>query len=325
MYNTLADLVREAQETGASLPAIVLANEAALSDVPKAEIIAGMRARWQVMQRSAHTALNAPQHMTPPLIMGQAQTQEHYAQSGRTLCGAAFNHMLAMAFSASEVNAAMGRICAAPTAGACGILPAVVATAAETLGSSDDDVRGALLTAAGVGAVITKNATVSGAEGGCQAECGTAAAMAAAAVVQLAGGSAEAAVHAAAIALINCMGLVCDPVAGLVQLPCSFRNASQSANALASADMALAGQRSLIPPDEVVEAMYRVGRSLPGALRETAQGGIAAAPAARGIEKQLQEMDTGGEENSPAAQPGAGEPQTSAAAPGPAAAAEARA
>ena len=186
-----------------------------------------------------------------------------------------------LALSCSEVNASMGKICAAPTAGACGILPSVLIGVGENLCLERLEILKALLTASGVGAIITKNATVSGAEGGCQAECGVAAAMAASAAVQMAGGSNEAAVHAAALALINCMGLVCDPVAGMVQAPCAQRNASQAVNAILSADLALAGMRSIVPPDEVVEAMLQVGRMLPPALRETGLGGIANTPGAK--------------------------------------------
>lgn len=287
MYNNVRQWLEQAAAEGKTLSAVVLENETALTERPAQEIYEALRARWNVMQNSAARALEQPQDMNPPLIRGQAERQQNFAKSGDTLCGEPFNAMMAMALSASEVNAAMGRICAAPTAGACGIVPAVVATVARQKNSTQQQILDALLVAAGFGAVIMKNATVSGAQGGCQAECGTAAAMAAAAAVTLAGGAPEMCAHAAAIALINSMGLVCDPVAGLVQLPCSFRNASQSANALASADMALAGQSSIIPVDEVIDAMYQVGKSLPGPLRETAEGGIAATPTGKQIAAAL--------------------------------------
>ena len=223
------------------------------------------------------------------LIAGQSQKQSSYTQAGDTLCGPLLGRIMARALSACEVNASMGRICAAPTAGSCGILPAVLGEVAAARGAGEGAVLDALLTACGVGAVITKNATVAGAEGGCQAECGTAAAMAAAAAVVLAGGSVQMVENAVAIALMNSMGLVCDPVAGLVQLPCSYRNASQAVNAVLSADLALAGQQSVIPADEVISAMYRVGRQLPPELRETAQGGIAATPTGRALHHRLTE------------------------------------
>ena len=186
--------------------------------------------------------------------------------------------MMSYALSSSEVNASMGKICAAPTAGACGIIPAVIQTAANKINASEELMIKTIAVAAGFGAVITKNATVSGAEGGCQAECGVAAAMASASVVYMAGGPPKACANACAITLMNCMGLVCDPIAGLVQLPCSYRNASQSMNALLSADLALAGQDPVIPCDEVIEAMYKVGKKLPAELKETALGGVATTP-----------------------------------------------
>lgn len=285
MYNNIEQLLAQT-ETGLALHEVILRSECALTDEPPAAVLAKMKADWDVMRKSAARALDTPLAMHPPLISGQSSRQQAYA-AGTTLAGADVNRMMAMALSSSEVNAAMGRICAAPTAGACGILPAVVSTVATRLESSEEEILNALLVAAGFGAIITKNATVSGAEGGCQAECGTAAAMAAAAAVYLAHGTPQMCANAVAISLINCMGLVCDPVAGLVQLPCSFRNASQSANALTSADMALAGQTSVIPPDEVIDAMYRVGRALPSAMRETAEGGIAATPTGRSIARAL--------------------------------------
>ncbi len=284
MYTTVRQLVEQARDK--PIYQVVLEDEQALTQASEAEIWEGFRQRWQVMQASAARALEQPQPMVGGLISGQACRQQLYSQQGGLL-GSAANRMMAMAFSSSEVNAGMGRICAAPTAGACGILPAVLLTVQQQLDADEDRALQALVTATGFGAVITKNATVSGAEGGCQAECGVAAAMAAAGAVQMAGGSAEMCANACAIALINCMGLVCDPVAGLVQLPCSFRNASQSMNALASADMALAGQSSIIPADEVIESMYRVGKKLPMELRETALGGIAASPTGRSIAQRL--------------------------------------
>jgi len=249
-------------------------------------VLATLADRWQVMRAAAEKALDAPQPMTGGLISGQAQKQTHYAETGG-FTGAALNKAMAWALSASEVNASMGRICAAPTAGACGVLPAALMAAAELLWAGARQIQDALLVASGVGALISRNATVAGAEGGCQAECGAAAAMAAAAVVTLAGGSNAMVGQAVSIALMNCMGLVCDPVAGLVQLPCSFRNASQTVSALLSADLALAGQDAVIPPDEVLEAMARTGHSLPAALRETGMGGVAATPTGKRLKKEL--------------------------------------
>ncbi|MEG1778309.1 MAG: L-serine ammonia-lyase, iron-sulfur-dependent, subunit alpha, partial [Angelakisella sp.] len=260
MYSNIAQLLQLAKDK--PLYEVIMENEAELSGKTVGEVWQKFCSRWEVMQASSHKALASPQKMVGDLIRGQSAKQESYS-GGSTLCGISINHMMAMALSSSEVNASMGRICAAPTAGACGILPAVLSVSANNLALSSDDIIKGLIVAAGFGAIITKNATVSGAEGGCQAECGVAAAMAAAGAASMAGGTAAVCANACALALINCMGLICDPVAGLVQLPCSFRNASQSVNALLSADLALAGQCSVIDPDEVVESMYRVGKKLP--------------------------------------------------------------
>lgn len=287
MYNTIEDLLRVQQETGKPLHQIILEEEMALTDCGQQQIYDRLRERYQVMQTSAQRALSQPQQMVLGLISGQSACQQKHAQ-GESICGGFLNELMAMALSCSEVNASMGRICAAPTAGSCGILPAVLLSVGKKYNASEQQMLDALLVAAGFGAVITRNATVSGAEGGCQAECGAAAAMAAAAAVMLAGGSARMAANACAIALMNVMGLVCDPVAGLVQLPCSFRNASGAVNAVISADLALAGQDPKIPADECIDAMYKVGKKLPMELRETALGGIAVQPAGKTFAEQLQ-------------------------------------
>ena len=195
--------------------------------------------------------------------------------------------MMARAISLSETNAAMGKICAAPTAGSCGILPAVLVTMEEEWNLSKRKILEGLLIASGIGAVVVKNATVAGAEGGCQAECGVAAAMAAAAVVYLAGGTCRQQAAAVSLALINVMGLVCDPIAGLVQIPCAQRNASQAVNAIVSADVALADTVCPVPADEAIEAMYRVGKQLPRELRETALGGIAESETGKRIADEI--------------------------------------
>lgn len=276
MYKTLEELLKLAEQKNVLLWEIILENEMMLSGIDKESIFRELDVRYQVMEASASQAFSGEPSSVRTLLNGIAKAQHLHARCGSSICGEMINLAMARALSCSETNASMGRICAAPTAGACGILPAVLITLQEDHALSRQTVLEGLLTASGIGAVITKNATVSGAEGGCQAECGVAAAMAAAAAVQMSGGTARMSIHASAFALMNCMGLVCDPVAGLVQIPCAQRNASQTVNALLSADFALAGMESLIPPDEVVDAMYRVGRMLPPELKETGLGGIAA-------------------------------------------------
>ncbi len=282
MYNSISSLLNLCRENNLSLSDAVIENEAELTGKTRGEIVDELSRRFSVMSESATRALS--RGMSDTLISGQSERQLH---GGGTLVDAGLSEAMALSLSCCEVNASMGLICAAPTAGSCGIIPAVLIYVSKKLRATRQRTIEALAVAGGFGAVITKNATVSGAKGGCQAECGSAAAMAAAAACYLAGADGETCAHAAAIALINCMGLVCDPVAGLVQLPCSFRNASQTVNAIISADMALAGQKSAVPVDEVIAAMYRVGLSLPHELKETALGGIAATETAKKIEKQL--------------------------------------
>ena len=277
MYETIAQLLKLCSEQDVPLWDMILKNEMELSEASEDVIWKRLDARLSVMRASAKKALELPQNTVGNMISGLASAQAGYA-NGDTICGHLVNRVMAMALSGSEVNASMGRICAAPTAGSCGILPAVLFGLQEEYGLSEETLRHGLMTASGLGAIIVRNATVSGAEGGCQAECGAAAAMASAAAVEMLGGSPAQCADAMALCLINCMGLICDPVAGLVQVPCAQRNASQAVNALLCADLVLGGMRSPISPDQVIDAMYRVGRMLPVELKETALGGIAATP-----------------------------------------------
>lgn len=293
MYAHFHSMLSLCREKDWPLWKAICMEETELTGKDEAVIFDRMQLRYDIMTRSAQIALDQPllgHNGKPTLITGAAQAHQQYAQQGNTLCGPMLNRMMARALSCSEANASMGRVCAMPTAGACGIVPAVLLTLEEALQLPRRKVLEALIIASGVGAVITQNATVSGAEGGCQAECGAAAAMAAAAAVYLMDGTPEQSLHAMSHALINVMGLVCDPIAGLVQIPCAQRNASQAVNALLSADLALAGMACPIPPDQVLEAMYRTGRSLPATLRETALGGLAGTKAGREIAKQIHDV-----------------------------------
>jgi len=281
------ELLELANKKEVPLSEIILENEQKISSLTEEQIFEKLEKRYQVMERSAEKALEKSFSTVGSLIEGISMTQYSYAKSVGTICGNFINIVMARALSGSEVNASMGRICAAPTAGACGILPAVLVSISEREHISRRKTLEGLLTAAGVGAIIMKNATVAGAEGGCQAECGVAAAMAAVATVELVGGTPEVALHSVAFSLMNCMGLICDPVAGLVQIPCAQRNASQAVNALLSADLALAGMKCLIPPDEVVGAMYKVGKLLPAALKETSMGGIASTKTGKAIKNSI--------------------------------------
>lgn len=261
--------------------------EKSTSNLPVEDILKKMEYALDVMKESATAALNKEIISVSGLTGGDSKKVEVYRKSNKTLSGIFINSAMAKALSTSEVNASMGRIVAAPTAGASGILPSAMLSAKEKLDLTDEDLVNGLFTAAGIGEIVAKNATVSGAEGGCQAECGVAAAMAAGAIVEMAGGTPEQALDAASFAIINILGLVCDPIGGLVEYPCALRNASGVVNAFISADLALAGVKSLVPFDEVVDTMYKVGKALPESLRETALGGLAVAPTAQKLTKRL--------------------------------------
>ena len=209
------------------------------------------------------------------------------AEQGGRLCGPFFSAVIATALKTGECNACMRRIVAAPTAGASGVLPAVLLPLQQRDGLSDEVMTQALYVAAGFGQVIASRASISGAEGGCQAEVGSASGMAAAALVHLMGGTPEQMAHACAMALSNILGLVCDPVAGLVEVPCVKRNVMGAVNALSCAEMALCGVKNAIPCDEVIDAMRSVGDALPASLRETGMGGLAATPTGRRIAEQI--------------------------------------
>lgn len=284
MYTNINELLKICNSENIPLWKVILENEIKLTGKTEEEIFEELDCRYEIMLSGAKKALEKPLTTAGDLIKGIASTQYKYSNSDNTVCGNFINKIMALALSLSEVNASMGKICAAPTAGSCGILPAVLIGISEQYNLTREETLKGLLTASGIGAIVVRNATVSGAEGGCQAECGVAAAMAACAVVEMRGGTPEMAADAFSLALSNCMGLVCDPIAGLVQVPCAQRNASQSINAVISADMVLGGMKFLIPPDEVLEAMYKVGTHLPTELRETAEGGIAATPTGKKIE-----------------------------------------
>ncbi len=287
MYHSCRQLREMAEARNVPIHEIVIENEMKNSNIGREEVLELMKGRYAIMRASAERALEQPLPTEGGLITGIASNQYRYARSGDTLCGSFLNTVMARALSGSEVNASMGKICAMPTAGSCGIVPAVLISVGEEFSKTEEEVVNALITASGVGAVVMENATVAGSEGGCQAECGVAAAMAAAGAVELKGGTPAMSMEAFSLALINIMGLVCDPVAGLVQIPCAQRNASQAVNALISADMALGGAKFPIPTDEVIGAMYKVGKLLPVQLRETAMGGIAAEETGKKIEKEI--------------------------------------
>lgn len=269
---TIAELL-SAAETAGSLGAAALHWQAEEKHCGPEALKQRMLERLQVMRESAQAGLSPTLRSVSGMVGGQAAQMAVPEQMDRFgLLGKAG----AYALSIAEYNACMGKIVAAPTAGSCGILPGALLAAQEQDGFSDDDLVMALFAAAAVGRAIALQATISGAEGGCQAECGAAAGMAAAALVQLYGGTPQAAAHACAFALMNMLGLVCDPVHGLVEVPCVYRNVGGVSQALSAAQMALSGVKCPIPCDEMILAMKDVGDVLPPSLRETGEGGCAA-------------------------------------------------
>ncbi|MBR0464970.1 MAG: L-serine ammonia-lyase, iron-sulfur-dependent, subunit alpha [Clostridia bacterium] len=288
MLNSIATLVAEAGE--GTISALAQRQEALQDEISVEDVRKKMAGHLEVMRASVEEGMQPSLHSLSGLSGGQAPRLEEAVKEGRTFGGELIGMASARALAIAECNACMGRIVAAPTAGSCGILPAALLTAQEVYGCDDDHLIDALFTAAVVGQVIADRATVSGAEGGCQAECGSAAAMAAAALVELRGGTPDMAAQACSFALMNSMGLVCDPVGGLVEVPCVYRNVSGVTNAITAADMALAGIRCPIPTDEVIDAMRDVGQYLPACLRETGEGGVAATETGQAIARKLAQM-----------------------------------
>jgi L-serine dehydratase len=286
-YKSVAELVELADKNNETISRLVLADQAAQMETTESEIISRMNINLDVMRNSSERGLRSGLKSVSGLSGGDGYKAHKYAAKGETLGGSFCAQAAATALAIQEYNAAMGKIVATPTAGSCGILPAGVLTMMDQRNVPEESAIMALITAGAIGMVIANEASVSGAEGGCQAECGSAAAMTAAALVEMCGGTNSMAAHAAAIALQNQMGLVCDPVAGLVEVPCILRNSGSISIAINSADLALAGVESVIPIDEVIHAMNEVGNALPESLRETSQGGLAATPTGRAIYEKL--------------------------------------
>ena len=285
-YHTLAGLVEAARTAGQPLSALVLRQQAAQLEQSEEEVYAHMRENFAVMAACIEPGCQPDLRSASGLTGGDACKLRRRVEAGQNLTGPVVGGALYRALAVSELNAAMGRVVAAPTAGSCGILPAVLLTMQEQ-GASERDCVMSLFTASAVGLVIAENACLAGAQGGCQAECGSAAAMAAAALVELCGGTPPMLDDAVAIALKCQLGLVCDPVAGLVEIPCIKRNAAGASIAFMAAELALAGIGSRIPADEVIAAMRRVGNAMSPALKETAEGGLAATPTACRLCKQV--------------------------------------
>lgn len=278
MFNKSEVLLEFCHNENINISEAVLRKQVEDTGKDREYFIERFRESYQVMKESSTRGIENEVITMSGLTGGNGKKVYDYISAGKAVSDDFVLEAMARALSTLEVNGAMGKIVAAPTAGASGILPAALVTFQNKKGLSDDEMINGLLAASAIGGMIAMNATISGAEGGCQAETGAAAAMAAAALVELNGGTVDEAITAASFAIINILGLVCDPIAGLVEFPCALRNAGGVTNAIISCDLAMAGVKSIIPFDEVVDAMYSVGNSLPASLRETALGGLAATP-----------------------------------------------
>lgn len=285
MFLSIKELVEQAQDYP-SIGELMVATEQELTGRSREEIIELMERNLEVMSSSIDEGIAGVKSVTG-ITGGDAKRLDQYINSGNFLSGNTILQAVRNAVAVNEVNAKMGLICATPTAGSAGVVAGVLMAAREKLNLTHAEQLDFLFTAGAFGLVIANSASISGAEGGCQAEVGSASAMAAAALVSANGGTPQMAAEAVAITLKNVMGLICDPVAGLVEVPCVKRNAMGSSQAFISADMALAGIRSVIPPDEVIEAMYKVGRAMPSIFKETAEGGVATTPTGLRLSREV--------------------------------------
>ncbi len=286
-FKTIQELLNICEEQKMKISEVSIKFHAYQMNVSDDEAIKMMHKNLQVMKESVENGLQKDIKSASGLSGGMAYKMHEYVMKNKHLSGEFVGNVITSALAVSECNACMGKIVASPTAGSSGIVPATLIEVQKKYSLTDDEVVMGLFNAAAVGYVIANNASISGAEGGCQAECGSAAAMASSAMVEMLGGSPTMCADSLANSLKSLMGLVCDPVAGLVEEPCVIRNVASAVISVASTDMVMAGLKSIIPADEVIKAMDEVGKALPASLRETAGGGIAASDTAREIERNL--------------------------------------
>lgn len=277
-FHNAYELIELCKNNNKTIADIMREREAVETETSLNLIESKIRHSLEIMRSSAHKPLENIKKSVGGLIGGEASKLNEHYKSGKSICGNVLTKVLMYSQAVPEVNASMGVIVAAPTAGSSGVVPAVLFALEEEFGLDEKTLIDGLFTAGAIGCILMKNASVSGAEAGCQAEIGSASAMAAAAAVIMMGGNAEQAFDAASIALSNLLGLACDPLAGLVEVPCQSRNAIGAANAITSAEMALSGIKAVIPFDEMSDTMLRIGRRMPRELKETALGGCAATP-----------------------------------------------
>lgn len=286
MFRNVAELVEMAESQNKKISDIMIDQEMKVTNRSREDVLNQMERNLVVMEEAVEKGLMGVKSHSG-LTGGDAVLIQNYIKSGKSLSGDLLLDAVSKAVATNEVNAAMGTICATPTAGSAGVVPGTLFAVQNKLNPTREEKIRFLFTSGAFGFVVANNASISGAAGGCQAEVGSASGMAAAAIVEMAGGTPAQCAEGMAITLKNMLGLVCDPVAGLVEVPCVKRNAMGAANAMVAADMALAGVTSRIPCDEVIDAMYKIGQTMPVALRETAQGGLAATPTGRELEAKI--------------------------------------
>ncbi|WP_430786001.1 L-serine ammonia-lyase, iron-sulfur-dependent, subunit alpha [Virgibacillus flavescens] len=286
MFRTVAELVEIAEKENILISEVMIRQEMDVKNVSREEVYANMERNLVVMEQAIEDSFKGVQSVTG-LTGGDAVLIQTYMKEKTPLSGNLMMDAVSKAMGTNEVNAAMGTICATPTAGSAGCVPGTLFAVKEQLNPTREQMIRYLFTSGAFGFVVANNAMISGAAGGCQAEVGSAGAMASAAIVEMAGGTPQQSSEAFAMTLKNMLGLVCDPVAGLVEVPCVKRNAGGSTLAIVSADMALAGVTSRIPCDEVIGAMYKIGKSMPSALRETGEGGLAGTPTGEEIKRKI--------------------------------------
>ena len=287
-YESLAELVNEATKRNIKISELVLEDQSKSMEKSELELYEQMELNFSIMKNSVADGMRKDQRSTSGLTGGEGYLMSEYVKrADGGLSGTFMSKAISRALAVAGCNASMGKIVAAPTAGSCGVLPGCLVSLYEDRAFPEKDLVMAMFTAGAVGMVIANRSSLAGAQGGCQAECGSASAMAAAALVEVMGGTPAQCSDACAMAISNQMGLVCDPVAGLVEIPCIKRNVSSLMIAFSSADMALAGIHAKIPADECMDAMREVGEALPSALKETAKGGLAATPTGQRLKDQV--------------------------------------
>lgn len=286
MFKNVAELIVLTKELNLPISEVMIRQEMEVTGRTREEIVGQMEKNLEVMEEAVERGLKGVQSPTR-LTGGDAVKLQAYMEKGNFLTDRVILDAISKAVATNEVNAAMGIICATPTAGSAGVVPGTLFALKEKLHPTKEKMVNFLFTSGAFGFVVANNASISGAAGGCQAEIGSASGMAAAAIVEMAGGTPEQSAEAMAITLKNMLGLVCDPVAGLVEVPCVKRNAMGASNAIVSAEMALAGITSTIPCDEVIDAMYKIGLAMPVTLRETGLGGLADTPTGRELTKRI--------------------------------------